>query len=90
MTPSQAATRPDSSFSLLRQPRITAGELLRALRRAGFYEVRHSGSHIRLRSSDESRAVTVPYHSGQILKPKTLESILSEAGMTVDQLRDLL
>ncbi|MDB5070368.1 MAG: putative periplasmic or secreted lipoprotein [Candidatus Eremiobacteraeota bacterium] len=77
-------------FSPLRQPRITAGQILAVLRRSGFHEVRHSGSHIRLRSANGSRAVTVPYHSGQILKPKTLEAILDEAGMTVDQLRDLL
>lgn len=77
-------------FSPLRQPRISAGEILGVLRRSGFREVRRSGSHIRLRSANGSRAVTVPYHSGQILKPKTLQAILDEAGMTVDELRDLL
>jgi predicted RNA binding protein YcfA (HicA-like mRNA interferase family) len=77
-------------FSPLRQPHITAEQLLRALRRAGFRELRQSGSHIRLRSENGRHSVTVPNHSGQTLKPKTLEAILSQAGMTVERLRDLL
>jgi predicted RNA binding protein YcfA (HicA-like mRNA interferase family) len=77
-------------FSPLRQPRVTAGELLRALRRAGFREIRTSGSHIRLRSRDSQFSVTVPGHTGVILKPKTLHAILEQAGLTVDQFRELL
>jgi len=34
--------------------------------------------------------VTVPVHAGAILKPKTLLSILDQAGITVEELRDLL
>jgi predicted RNA binding protein YcfA (HicA-like mRNA interferase family) len=34
--------------------------------------------------------VTIPVHSGEIIKPKTLKSILDQAGMTVDELRALL
>jgi len=32
----------------------------------------------------------VPFHAGDILKPKTLQSILLEADLTVDELRELL
>jgi predicted RNA binding protein YcfA (HicA-like mRNA interferase family) len=32
----------------------------------------------------------VPIHSGMILKPKTLLSILDQAGIDADQLRGLL
>jgi len=67
---------------------LTAAEVLRALHRAGFREVRRSGSHIRLRSADGLRAVTVPYHSGTILKPKTLRAIAAAAGLGIDELRD--
>jgi predicted RNA binding protein YcfA (HicA-like mRNA interferase family) len=59
------------------------------LHRAGFREVRRSGSHIRVRSAG-GNAVTVPFHAGDILKPKTLQSILLEADLTVDELRELL
>jgi predicted RNA binding protein YcfA (HicA-like mRNA interferase family) len=34
--------------------------------------------------------VTVPKHATVILKLKTLESILEQAGLTVDELRELL
>jgi predicted RNA binding protein YcfA (HicA-like mRNA interferase family) len=32
----------------------------------------------------------VPVHSGETLKPKTLLSILDQAGVTVDEFRGLL
>ncbi len=34
--------------------------------------------------------VDVPYHAGDILAPKTLASILRQAGLSNDQLRTLL
>ena len=34
--------------------------------------------------------VTVARHAGTIIKPKTLASILDQAGLTVDELRKLL
>jgi predicted RNA binding protein YcfA (HicA-like mRNA interferase family) len=78
------------TFSALRQPRVTSAEVLRVLLRAHFRVLRQSGSHIRLRSADGSHSVTIPLHSGQILKPKTLAAILDEAGLSVERLRDLL
>jgi predicted RNA binding protein YcfA (HicA-like mRNA interferase family) len=64
--------------------------LLKALTRAGFREVRRSGSHIRLQRADGSHGVTVPYHAAVIIKPKTLKAILLYAGLTVTQLIELL
>jgi predicted RNA binding protein YcfA (HicA-like mRNA interferase family) len=34
--------------------------------------------------------VTVSAHRGMILKPKTLESMLEQAGLTMDEFRELL
>ncbi|MCK9299481.1 MAG: type II toxin-antitoxin system HicA family toxin [Methanoculleus sp.] len=34
--------------------------------------------------------VTVPVHSGKILAPRTLQAILFQAGITVDEFRALL
>jgi len=34
--------------------------------------------------------VTVPVHAGTILKPKTLQSILDQAGIDVEAFRSLL
>ncbi len=71
-------------------PRITAAQLLRALRRDGWEQVRQSGSHVALRHPTKRGQVTVPKHASIILKPKTLESILEQAGLSKDELRELL
>jgi len=69
--------------------RVTAGQILRVLRRLGFEEVRSSGSHRILRNQAGKR-VTVPFHAGQILHPKILQSILRDADLSPDALRDFL
>jgi len=71
-------------------PRITARELLRALHRAGWYDSRQVGSHLTLRHPDRPGKIVVPVHAGAILKPGLLQGILDDAGMTVDELRDIL
>ena len=73
-----------------RLPRITAVELLRALRRDGWQQVRQSGSHISLKHPIKRGTVTVPKHAHVILKLKTLETILEQAELTADALRELL
>jgi predicted RNA binding protein YcfA (HicA-like mRNA interferase family) len=72
-----------------RLPRVTSGQILRALRSLGFEEVRSSGSHRILRNSVGKR-VTIPFHAGQILHPKILRSILRDADLSIETLRDLL
>jgi len=71
-------------------PRVNAAELLRALGRDGWQIVRQSGSHATLKHSTKSGYVTVPRHADVIIKPKTLASILKQAGLTVEELRNLL
>ena len=73
-----------------RSPRITAVELLRALRRAGWQPVRQSGSHVTLKHPSKPGSVTVPKHANVIIKPKTFSSILEQAGLSTDELRELL
>ena len=73
-----------------RLPRITADELLRAMRRDGWVETHQEGSHIQLRHPTKPGRVTIAYHRGDILNPKTLARALLQAGLTVDELRDLL
>lgn len=63
-------------------------DVIRKLRRAGF-EVDHvAGSHYVLRHSDGRRTV-VPYHAGKDIKRDTLRSILSQAGLTIDEYLEL-
>jgi antitoxin HicB len=70
-------------------PRITAVTLLRALHRDGWFDVRQSGSHLSLQHADKTRTVTVPRHRGT-LKVATLQSILDQAELSVDDLLNLL
>jgi predicted RNA binding protein YcfA (HicA-like mRNA interferase family) len=71
-------------------PRITVAVLQRALERAGWYQKRAGARHQILTHRDKGGRVTIPRHPNQALKPKTLLSILDQAGLTVDQLRELL
>lgn len=70
-------------------PRMTAAEVIRALERAGFILSRQSGSH-KIFKNPQGRRVTVAYHSGTILHPKILKTILRDADLTVEHLLDLL
>lgn len=70
-----------------RLPAVKPKMVIRALRRAGF-EVHHTtGSHY-LMKKDKLR-VSVPYHNKD-LKPGTLASIISQAGLSVEEFVDLL
>jgi predicted RNA binding protein YcfA (HicA-like mRNA interferase family) len=69
-------------------PEVSGARLKRALERAGFVEVHTRGSHCKLRHPGSRRTVIVPMHSR--VRPGTLSSILQHAGISVDELRDLL
>ena len=70
---------------MTRLPRVTAQEIIRVLERSGFVMVRQSGSHKIFRNPEGTR-ITVPFHSGKILHPKLLKSILEDAGLSVGDL----
>jgi predicted RNA binding protein YcfA (HicA-like mRNA interferase family) len=71
---------------MTRLPRLTAQEVMRVIERKGFVLVRQSGSHKIFRNSEGTR-ITLPFHSGKILHPKLLKSILEDAALSVDDLR---
>jgi len=70
-------------------PRLTAAEMIKVLERIGFRLARSSGGH-RIYKNDLGRRVTVPFHSGKILHPKVLKSIIRDADLTVEELKELL
>ena len=72
-----------------RIPALTANDVIRALKRAGFYERRQSGSHIILRKDGLLRPVPIPRHPGDLHRRLLLE-IIREAGLTPDEFLDLL
>jgi predicted RNA binding protein YcfA (HicA-like mRNA interferase family) len=71
-------------------PVVRPRQLIRALERAGFFVHHIRGSHHYLRHPDRpGLLITVPVHRGD-LKRGTLRAILRQAGLTPDDLRDLL
>lgn len=72
-----------------RLPRVTAAQAIRVLRRCGFHLVRQSGSH-KIYKNEAGKRVTVSFHSGKVLHPKVLRSILREAELTIDEFKELL
>ncbi|HZK83242.1 MAG TPA: type II toxin-antitoxin system HicA family toxin [Desulfosporosinus sp.] len=73
-----------------RQPRISGKDTVAALRRAGFIPVYIEGSHHYLEPAGGGALVTVPVHTNKILKPKTLKSIMNQAGLTIKAFTALL
>jgi predicted RNA binding protein YcfA (HicA-like mRNA interferase family) len=72
-----------------RLPRVTGAQTLRALQRAGWVVDRH-GRHVILRHSGRPGIVVVPNHPRETLPAGTLKAVLDQAGLTVQQFRDLL
>ena len=71
-------------------PRIPSSLVIRALKRARFYEFHQSGSHIQLRHLDNSDLmITIPFHRKD-LTPKTLKSIIKQANLTIKEFINLI
>jgi predicted RNA binding protein YcfA (HicA-like mRNA interferase family) len=74
-----------------RLPALKARNLIRALRKAGFFVVRVTGSHYILKHEDgRPGEVVVPYHGARDLKRGTLNSILKQANLNPEELQKLL
>lgn len=72
-------------------PQINGARLLRALKRAGFAEVHRKGSHVTLAHRDDpTRVAVVAVHKRKAIPTGTLRAILRGAGLSVEELRDLL
>jgi predicted RNA binding protein YcfA (HicA-like mRNA interferase family) len=69
---------------MTRLPRISGKEAVRFLRAIGFQVVRTRGSHVFLRHPD-GRVTTVPVHSGEMLGPGLLRSILRDIELSTEE-----
>jgi len=69
-------------------PRVTAKEIMAALEKVGFVLARQSGSH-KIYKNANGKRVTVPYHAGKTLHPKILKSILRDAEVSIEKLKEL-
>ena len=72
-----------------RLPRLRGRELLAALERAGFVNVRTKGSHHFLRHPDGRRTV-VAIHAGETIGPGLLNKILKDTELTLEELASYL
>lgn len=73
-----------------RLPSVKPKEVIRALRRAGFFVHHITGSHYFLKHPGRpDLRVSVAYH-GKDLKRRTLESVIEQAGLTVEKFIKLL
>lgn len=70
-------------------PKLTAKEMIFVLEKLGFSLTRQSGSHKIFKNAEGKRA-TVPFHPGKILHPKILKSIMKDADIDENKLKELL
>jgi predicted RNA binding protein YcfA (HicA-like mRNA interferase family) len=60
---------------------VSGSDAVKAFRRLGFETVRQEGSHIRM--AKDERGVTIANHKSIV--PKTLQSMLRQAGVSVEE-----
>lgn len=71
-------------------PRIRDKDLIRALKRLGFFEHRQRGtSHLVMKHSDGRRTV-IAIHPGHDIPVGTLRAILRDCNITPEQLQEAL
>lgn len=64
-----------------KSPRLTAKEVIRQLKEAGFKKVSQSGSHLKLFNQQTRRTAIVPIHSSKIIPIGTLKAIEKQAAI---------
>lgn len=71
-------------------PVVSGDELVKALGKFGYIEVRQKGSHIRMRHAEDPsrKPLTIPRH--KTLKRGLLKEILRDARISVEQLAEVL
>jgi predicted RNA binding protein YcfA (HicA-like mRNA interferase family) len=68
-------------------PIIKPRKVIHALEKAGFIKIRTRGSHVQMKKGN--LLVTVPFHNRD-LNRGTLASILRQAQITVQEIKDLM
>ena len=73
----------------MKLPLASGIEVIKRLKKAGFIATRQKGSHVRLEKymSDKTIKLTVPLHSE--LKKGTLNRIIKDAGLTLEEFEKL-
>ncbi len=72
-------------------PSLKPVQVVRALKRRGFYELRQKGSHLVLYNQLTKQRVVIPMHKGKDIKKPLLRKIIEqEAKMTIKEFLELL
>lgn len=71
-------------------PALTARQVIRALKKAGFVEDRQKGSHLILINSSINARTVVPVHPGKTIKKPLLLGIISDTKLTREEFLALL
>lgn len=64
---------------------MKSSELVRLLKKDGWFVMRQTGSHIIMKHLTKSNQLTVPFHSGKEVKKGMLQSILKDAEIKTDK-----
>ena len=73
----------------MKLPLISGIDVIKRLKKAGFIATRQRGSHIRMERYQDNKTIkiTVPLHSE--LKKGTLNRIIKDAGLTLEEFENL-
>jgi predicted RNA binding protein YcfA (HicA-like mRNA interferase family) len=71
-------------------PPLSPQEVIAILEKKGFVLKKVTGSHYIFANAVTKRRVTVPFHSSQDVAKGTLLQILKDAGISREELKDLL
>ncbi len=69
-------------------PRLTPTQAIHMIEKIGFRLVRQSGSH-KIYKNFQGIRITIPFHKGKILHPKIVKSIMKDAQIDAETLRNL-
>ena len=67
-----------------RTPRLTAKQVIKQLKKAGFKEISQIGSHLKLFNRETRRTAIVPIHSSKVIPIRTLKAIQKQADIIFD------
>lgn len=71
-------------------PALTARDVIRVLKQAGFVEDRQKGSHLVLFNHQTGARTVVPVHAGKTLYKPLVRSIIDDAKLSVEAFLKLL
>ncbi len=75
---------------MTRLPSLTARDVIRKLRKAGFvFDRQAKGSHEIWYNPITKRRTTIPNHPGVDIQKGTLKAIIKEAGLTMEEILEL-